>query len=171
MYKTAISRAFLSTPSNHGCVKSSAIYILLGRMTFAISVIDYLRRRGCPALAPLASHQMLCFLYFGDRWPPLAPFDTFFDFFYFSCFHSFYVVGQKCVPRWGKTYNFLQIGVAVKSFRVAPHLKTVTATVASKGGMCTFSVGKVTSIEMRLCNKNLFSTFSLMSFLFRLCNS
>ena len=72
MYKTAISRAFLSTPSNHGCVKSSAIYILLGRMTFAISVIDYLRWRACPALAPLASHQMLCFLYFGDRWPPVA---------------------------------------------------------------------------------------------------
>ena len=72
MYKTAISRAFLSTPSNHGCVKSSAIYILLGRMTFAISVIDYLRWRGGPVLAAGASHQMLCFLYFGDRWPPVA---------------------------------------------------------------------------------------------------
>ena len=62
-------------------MKSSAIYILLGRMTFAISVIDYLRWRGGPALAAGASHQMLCFLYFGDRWPPLAPFDTFFDIF------------------------------------------------------------------------------------------
>ena len=133
MYKTAISRAFLSTPSNHGCVKSSAIYILSGRMTFAISVIDYLRWGGCPALAPLASHQMLCFLYFGDRWPPLAPFDTFFDFFdIFSPFFSFYVVAHKCVPRSGKTYNFLKIAVAVKSFRFAPHLKTVTATVASQ---------------------------------------
>ena len=72
MYKTAISRAFLSTPSNHGCVKSSAIYILLGRMTFAISVIDYLRWRGGPALAAGASHQMLCFLHFGDKRPPVA---------------------------------------------------------------------------------------------------
>ena len=72
MYKTAISRAFLSIPSNHGCVKSSAIYVLLGRMTFAISVIDYLRWRGGLVLAAGASHQMLCFLYFGDRWPPVA---------------------------------------------------------------------------------------------------
>ena len=134
MYKTAISRAFLSTPSNHGCVKSSAIYILLGRMTFAISVIDYLRWRACPALAPLASHQILCFLYFGDRWPPLAPFDTFFDFFhiFFFFFFYLYVVGHNCVPRSGKTYNFLKIAVSVKSFRSASHLKTVTASVASK---------------------------------------
>ena len=72
MYKTAISRAFLSTPSNHGCVKSSAIYILLGRMTFAIPVLYYLRWRGGLVLAAGASHQMLCFLYFGDRWPPVA---------------------------------------------------------------------------------------------------
>ena len=52
-----------------------------GQDDVAISVIDYLRWRVCPVLAPLASHQMLCFLYFGDKWPPLAPFDTFFDIF------------------------------------------------------------------------------------------
>ena len=72
MYKTAISRAFLSTPSNHGCVKSSAIYILLGKMTSTISVTYYRRWGGGPVLAAGASHQILCFLYFGDRWPPVA---------------------------------------------------------------------------------------------------
>ena len=97
----AISRAFLSTPSNHGCVKSSAIYLLLGRMTFAISVIDYLRWRGCPALAPLASHQMLCFLYFGDRWPPLAPFDTFFDFFSIFLFFLLFMLSATNVSLAG----------------------------------------------------------------------
>ena len=35
--------------------------------------------------------------------------------------------------------------------------------------MCTFTLGKVTSIEMRLCDLTLFSTFSLLSFLFRFC--
>ena len=53
-------------------MKPSAIYILLGRMTFAISVIYYLRWRGGLVLAAGASHQMVCFLYFGDRWPPVA---------------------------------------------------------------------------------------------------
>ena len=171
MYKTAISRAFLSTPSNHGCVKSSAIYILLGRMTFAISVIDYLRWRGGLVLAAGASHQMLCFLYFGDRWPPLAPFDTFFDIFDIFLLFSLFMSSPTNVSLARVNVQLFKHRCRRLIFSFCPSSQNCNCNGGVPKKMCTFSIGKVTSIEMRLCDKNLFSTFSLMSFLFRFCNS
>ena len=84
----------------------------------------------------------------------------------FFSFSLFLCRRQKCVPRRGTLYNSY---LDVTFFRFVSHLQAVTATVASQGGMCTFSLGKVTSIEMRLCDLSLFSTFSLLSFLFRFC--
>ena len=85
--KMVISNAFLLTPSNHGCVNSSTTYVLLGKRTSTIAGTYYLRWGGGPALAAGASHQMLCFLYSGEPFPPRSSFWHFCTFFLF--FHVF----------------------------------------------------------------------------------
>ena len=72
MYKLAISTAVSCFPSKRCVVNSSAFYGRFGMMTSTNALTHHFRRGGGPSLAAQAFHQMLCFLYFGDRWPPVA---------------------------------------------------------------------------------------------------